>query len=182
MASESKISDIKPTTIKKKQMEPGSGLYMLNIFEIKNIVIPFRLVGNNLLDILKSKIVDMYEGKCNSNGYIKKNSIRIISYSSGEMRSGNCIYNVNVEALICNPVEGMIMKVIVNSITKAGINARTKNESPIDVFILRDQMNKLKSFNNAKKDDEIIVKVIGTRFELNDEKISVIGQILKKKD
>lgn len=166
---------------KKTEHIPGSGLYMIQSFEVNNIVLPFGLVGSNLLDIMKKKLVDIYEGKCDTIGFIKNNSIRILTYSAGAMVSGNCLYSAVVEALVCNPVEGMIFKVVVKNITKAGILAQTIKQSPVNVFIIRDQMHNKKTFNNVKVKDEITIKVIGTSFGLNDEKINVIASIVNKK-
>ena len=38
-----------------------------------------------------------------------------------------------------------------------------------------------KYFNTVKENDEITIRVIGQRYELNDEQVSVIGEIIEPK-
>ena len=90
--------------------------------------------------------------------------------------------NVNFECLLCNPVEGMNMKVVVKNVTKAGLRCEIKgNVSPVIAFVARDHHNRNKNFSTIKVDDEIIIKVVGIRYELNDEYISVIGELFINK-
>ena len=93
----------------------------------------------------------------------------------------NVIFTVNFECLVCCPVEGMNMKVIVNNVTKAGLKCETQEEkSPIIAFIARDHHYKNKNFSKIKVDDEITIKVVGIRYELNDKYISIIGELSNK--
>ena len=86
------------------------------------------------------------------------------------------------ECLICRPSEGMKFKVIVKNITKAGIRAEYKEDSPIVVFISRDHVYNNKNFNSINIDDTIYIKVIGIRYELNDEFISIIADLDERKN
>jgi hypothetical protein len=98
------------------------------------------------------------------------------------MLSGNnVVFDVVIECLICNPVENMKFKVTVRNITKAGIRADAGNNSPVDVFIARDHFYNNKYFNSVKVDEEVIVRVIGQRYEINDPRISVIAELVKPK-
>lgn len=83
------------------------------------------------------------------------------------------------ECLICRPVEGQIIECIVKNITKAGIRAiyESEEESPIIIFIARDHHYNNDYFTNIKENDKILVKVIGIRFELGDENISVLSEV-----
>ena len=91
-------------------------------------------------------------------------------------------FYVLFECLICRPSEGMKLKVIVKNITKAGIRAEYKDkDSPVIVFISRDHVYNNKFFTSINIDDIIYVKVIGVRYELNDEFISVIAKLIDKK-
>ena len=49
------------------------------------------------------------------------------------------------------------------------------------VFIARDHYYKNKYFSSIKEDQQITIKVIGTRFELNDKYISVIADLVPPK-
>ena len=152
-----------------------------NIF-IKSLItrkvsLPFYLVGNNIDDTLHDILLAL-ECKCIKEGYVKKNSIKILTHSSGILKGGSVEYEVLFEVLICRPVEGMKINCVVKNITKAGIRAETgEDRSPIVVFVARDHYFKNAYFTSRKEKDPIIIKVIGTRFELNDKFISIIADL-----
>ena len=84
--------------------------------------------------------------------------------------------------MICKPVEGITIKCNVKNVTKAGIRATygSEAESPVIVFVARDHNYKKPEFSNIKINDEIIIRVIGTRYELNDKYISIIAELVTK--
>ena len=165
-------------TFKKKR---GLGIYVQNVLTRK-VRLPFNIIGNNLSENILLDLTHTLEGKCVEEGYIKRNSIRIINYSSGIVSCKYVIFTVMFECLVCRPVEGMRFRTVVKNITKAGIRCETKeNPSPVVVFIARDHHFKTKEFSEIKIDDEITIKVIGIRFELNDTYISVIAELAPPK-
>ena len=67
------------------------------------------------------------------------------------------------------------------NITKAGIRAEVEDDdNSLIIFVARDHNYLNKSFSNVKENQEIIVRVIGQRFELNDKNISVIAEFSRK--
>ena len=159
----------------EKPTNKRRGIYNLSILN-RNVVLPFRSLGNNISELISESLINEYEGKCVKEGYIKTKSIRIINFTCGKLKETSAIFNVNFECLLCNPVEGMSMKVVVKNVTKAGLRCEIKgNTSPIIAFVARDHHNRNKNFSTVKVDDEIIIKVVGIRYELNDEYISIIG-------
>lgn len=147
----------------------------------RNIEIPFTHIGKNINEII-SKYLKNIEGKCSVEGYIKNNSIKIVNYSSGLLKDENVKFNVNFECDICNPSEGIIISSQVLNVSKAGIRAilnnYDENNSPLMIFIIREHNYNNEIFNNVNKDDIINVKIVGTRFELNDKNITVIGELI----
>ena len=169
---------LRKKTLKKKR---GIGLYMQNILSRK-VQLPFVSIGANLVEIILTKLKDELEGKCVHEGFIKPDSIRILNNSAGQIQGKNVNFVVLFECLICRPVEGMKFKVSVKNVTKAGIRCETKvGVSPIVVFIARDHHFKDKQFANIKVDDDVNVRVIGIRYELNDKYISVIAELVPQK-
>ena len=174
-----------PTPGKRKK---DSNIYSKNVLS-RDVHIGFSYIGNNIQENLQTKLIEELEGKCISEGYVKNGTIKIINYSSGVIKAENVIFRVNVECEICKPVEGMIMKTKITNITKAGIKCVWEDEkiSPVIIFIARDHNHKNKYFHEVEKDFEkspkqknnIKVKVIGIRYELNDEKISVLAELVK---
>ena len=145
-------------------------------------VISINEIGQNLKEILEKKIKTKLEGKCSKDGFCKPESIEIISYSSGRIRDGYHVeFTAVLEAHFAFPVEGMLINAVADNVTKAGIKASIKNvtPSPVIIFISRDHFHLNNEFQGVKEGDDITVRVIGTRFELNDPFISVIGELVK---
>ena len=151
----------------------------------RTIQISIKEVGSNLDAILLIYLTNQFEGKCNVEGYFKKGSITILSYSSGEICNGSNIKFVVVfEAEVCLPVEGVVFPMTVLNITKAGIRGKIKMEAdgdgPVVIYIARDHFNNDPDFNAITlESDNVYVKVIGHRYEINDDHIYVIGELLK---
>ena len=157
------------------------GLY-LKINLTRKLKVPFTVVGSNFDSILLDNLKEQLEGKCSTEGYIKPNSINIITYSSGIIRENNVIFEVAFECLACRPVEGMRISCIIRNITKAGIRAEiNKKISPLIIFIARDHQHQSKYFSSRKEGDNIVIRVIGQRFELNDKYISIIATLVEPK-
>ena len=147
--------------------------------------IPMNVVGSGIKDKLEKKLRATIEGKCISEGYIKPNSIKVLTYSSGKIYDGNKIhFETTFECKICLPVEGMIMNCVAKNITKAGIRADIDSQdgnSPVIIFIARDHHYNSDYFSSVKENDNIKIRVIGQRFELNDNYISIIAELIQPK-
>lgn len=163
---------------KKRTKRRIKNIWMKNILTRK-VVVPFKLVGNNIQENIKNNLEKKLYNKCSKEGYIKTNSIKILSYSSGLVEEKNVVFDVMFECLICHPVEGQIIKCQAKNITRAGIKAIyiKEEKSPITIFIARDHHYNSDSFSKVKENDDITIKVIGIRYELNDETISVLGEL-----
>lgn len=151
----------------------------------RKIVLPITNIGKNLKETIEESLTFNFEGKCFVEGYIKNNSTKLITYSSGMIERGNTIvFEIVFECDVCFPVEGMIIQCIAKNITKAGIKAESAHDvpSPVLVHIAKDHHYSNTQFNNVQEGDKINVRVIGQRFELNDKFISIIGELIKEKD
>ena len=189
--SESKVSEVpivapedvrEPEKTKGKPKSSSRGsLYMKNILTRK-VYIPFVSIGSNIKELIEEKLKHKLEGRCVYEGYVQTGSIRVVTFSSGNVISNNVVFDVTFECLICNPVEGLNVKVQAKNITKAGIRAiyaySNEENTPIDVFISRDHYYNEELFNSIKKDDIFKARVIGQRFELNDTSVSVLASIV----
>ena len=81
----------------------------------------------------------------------------------------------------------MLISCVVKKISKAGIQAELKSDtndrdylSPLIIFISKEYYYDDDVFLNTKINDNIVVRIIGIRYELNDTFISAIGTILPK--
>lgn len=177
--------NIMATVEKSKQNK-----FIYNIFSeiliTRNIKIPISNINNNIKNILEQKLKKSLEGKCIVEGYVKKNSIEVIAYSNGIIENIYAEFCVVMKCLICCPVEGLKIRCVAKNITQAGIRAEIPNvkneenyESPIIVFIARDHYYDKINFQKVQENDNIEVKIIGQRFELNDTYISVIAELVE---
>jgi len=175
----------KPAHPKMKRRETRiQSIYTRGLIS-RTIVLPITAVGKNIKETIEENIKSNFEGKCLVEGFIKPNSVNIISHSSGLIIRGSFIsFEVIFECEICFPVEGMLISCLAQNITKAGIKAVSASDapSPVIVFIARDHHYSMDYFSDIKEGDKINVRVIGQRFELNDKFVSVIGELIKPKD
>jgi DNA-directed RNA polymerase subunit E'/Rpb7 len=176
---------VSKTTQKNKRRDGKHQSIYSRALITRNIVLPITAIGKNIKETIEQNIKASFEGKCIVEGYIKENSSKIITYSSGLITNGYLIsFEVVFECEICFPVEGMLIYCIAKNITKAGIRAESYNDSPspIVVFVAKDHHFNSAHFADVKEGDKIIVRVIGQRFELNDKYISIIGELVKEKE
>lgn len=165
---------------KSEKTNQISDIYCKSLLSRK-IHLNYSDIDKNIVTTLENKLKQQYEGKCCNEGYIKIGSIQVISYSTGELSSDKIIYTVVFECLLTNPVESMIILCNVKSITKVGIRAEIKSDdniSPYIIFIARDHHYTNELFSKVKENDIVKVKILGQRYELNDQFISVIAQLI----
>lgn len=160
----------------------NNNLYIRSVIT-RHITLPINKVTKEITSTFAKYIKEKYEGKCIVEGFVKPGTSKINTYSSGKIMGDQIVFEVLFECYICNVVEDMILNCKAINITKAGIRAEIKDEtpSPLTIFITRDQYFNNKYFASIKENDDILVKVIGCRFELNDKYISVIGGLVPKK-
>jgi len=160
---------------KKQIFDP----YIPSVLSMK-VVLPITEVGGNIKQNLERLIVSKTEGKCIVEGFIRPDSVHILTYSSGKVNSGSVEFQTTYECMICYPVDGMLVKCVCNTITKAGIHAEVvdqKGNIPITVFVARDHHINNDLFDRVVENANLIVSVIGVRFELNDSTICAIGKL-----
>lgn len=169
-----KLSNLNKSTI------DNSHIYIRSLLTQK-IVLDYIDVNLELFNKLEHKIKKLNEGKCVKEGYVKNNSIKLLTYSSGELFGDKLLFECVFECLITNPVESMIINCIAKSITKVGVKAELvvdDNISPYIIFIARDHHYNNETFSQIKENDILQVRIIGQRYELNDKFISVIAELI----
>ena len=178
------MESVAKQTQQKKRRETRIQSVYSRCLITRKIVLPITSIGKNLQEVIEENIKANFEGKCVVEGYIKPNSSKIVTYSSGIIQRGNSIsFEVVFECDVCFPVEGMLIQCVAKNITKAGIRAESANDvpSPVIVFIAKDHHFNVQHFTEIQEGDKINVRVIGQRFELNDKYISIIGELIKEK-
>ena len=176
------INKLKSALDKKQKKQKNIDLYS-DVLDTIKLVLKFKEINKNLKNVIEKKLKDKLEKKCNTNGYVKTNTLRVVNYSSGSLRGNSVEFTIVIQYKVCYPVEGMIVRAKVKNVTKAGIRAEIaeKDEpTPLVIFIARDHHNNNDEFINIKEGEFIDAKIIGKRFELNDSYISVIAELPSK--
>ena len=170
------------TKLKYKQKEIKSVYSPCQI--TKEVVLPYTAIGKNLLQTLEKTITEMVGGKCIAEGYVKPDSINVITFSSGLVKGKNVVFNVVFNCKVCFPVAGMNLKCIAKNITKAGIRGESFDESPSPfvLFIARDHYYSSEYFNSIEENNVFIATVSAQRFELNDKYVSIIAKLVYQKE
>lgn len=165
----------------------------MNIFiptKIKtNIQILPKDLTNNISQVVYDKLINKFEGKCSSYGYIKNNSIKILKRNYGEFIkehfNGAISVTVLFSCLICNPAQHNYLTCKVVSLNNMGIKAEFKDENDdiiIEALIPRLTAGITSEINldNIKEGDFINIEVCGKRLNINDTKIDIIGRAIDK--
>ena len=150
----------------------------------KSITLPIGAIGKELHQTIERTVAAMVEGKCIVEGFVKTGSVRVITYSSGLVKSNSVTFNVVFECSVCFPVAGMLLNCIAKNITKAGVRAESSEEtpSPFVLFIARDHYYASDYFNSIEEKEKFTARVIAQRFELNDKYVSIIAELVPQKE
>lgn len=153
-------------------------LFFISVIEDKISLKPSE-INNNINEHILDKIKNKIGNKCYKQGFIDRNSIKLLERSIGKIKSshfnGNLIFNVKIEVQICNPLQGDIIKCKVIGKNKMGILAKN---SPLVIALSKMHHSDPSIFDKINKDDEIKVEVICSKFELNDNEIDVIAKLI----
>jgi DNA-directed RNA polymerase subunit E'/Rpb7 len=150
----------------------------------KNIMLPITTIGKNLHQTIENTIASMVEGKCIVEGFVKTDSVKVITFSSGIIKGQNVLFDVVFNCDVCYPVAGMLLNCIAKNVTKAGIRAESSEESPTPfiLFIARDHYYASDYFNSMAENEKFVARVIAQRFELNDKYVSIIAELVTPKE
>ena len=161
------------------------GVYIRSILQMK-IALSITEIGRNVTQNLENMIRMKTEGKCIAEGFIRPNSVRVLTYSSGLIKDDHVEFCTTYECMVCYPVKDMMVSCTVSEVTKAGIHAYVKDVDsdnvPITVFVARDHHSTSKYFNSIKENALIEARIIGVRFELNDPSITTSAAIVEPRE
>ncbi len=143
----------------------------------ESILVPFQYC-HSPDKYFMSYAKDKLEGKCRKEGYLSINSMELESYSCGLLFADSVSFDVKFKADVCNPAIETITDCKIINNTKIGIRGIYQEmDNPIVFFVSREH-NPSKNFDEYFIGQTIKVKIIGTRFELNDVSISSISEII----
>ena len=149
----------------------------------ERILVPPKHLNNNINDFIVKELFQKVEEKCIDEGYIKKDSIKIIKKSIGELLgsqfNGYITYSVLYKALVCHPKNGDLIKCKVKFINKLGILG---NNGPLTIIIGRQFHQNQEIIDKILQGDIIEIEVIASKFSLNDKEIKIISKLKSNDD
>lgn len=144
----------------------------------EDIIVPFNYLRKNLNNYFLEYSKNFIEGKCRKEGFIKSNSVSVVNFSNGLLKGDKIYYKVYYEVDACCPYKNMVLTAKIKNITKIGIRAVISDtDNPIVLFVSNEH-NLNKNIESYIIGQKIDLKIIDFRFELYDEFISVIAQII----
>lgn len=142
------------------------------------LIMPLESVLKNIDESVLNRLKETYEGKCMKDGYIMEDSIVIVKRSMAEMygsqMNGKVKFTIQYKAKICSPMKDNIIKCTINSVNKLGVLAFNK---PLRIIIAKEFHKKNDVFKNLKQGDEIEIKIIDKKFDINSTNIQVIAML-----
>lgn len=134
---------------------------------------------DEVLNRLKLKV----EGICTKHGFIRPDSIELHKVCIGRVEiiglNGNTTYDVQFWADVCNPLLGSVIRCKVSNVNKFGILAEA--EGVVEAIVAKNSVNihSEVELDKIRIGDDILVEVLGKKYELNDKKISIIGKAVQ---
>ena len=142
----------------------------------EKVKVPFKNIGKNMEVYFVKYAKDKIEGRCRNEGYIRKNSCRIITYTSGIVNGTDAIYNVVYLCEVCMPYHNMEVECYIKNITKLGVRAvLTDVDNPMVIYISKEHHKFDLDSIPFQEDEKLTVSICGYHFEKNDEYISAFG-------
>ena len=156
--------------------------YNIQVISERVNVKPMYLTSN-FEQVITTAAKFKLEGKICKSGYVRPDSVLVLSRSLGYYNSahfqGQVTFDVELVCDICNPVRGDTIFCEVVNLHQYGLRANAGDNSEISVYVMREHHSD--HFDDPKlcEHSHILVEVICTRCKLNDKKIIVTGKIVR---
>ena len=168
-------------------MQTSSVYFVSHLSERVNLK-PDQLDNNIPIHITRNAKKKL-EGKCTRFGFIRPDSLvivtRSVAYHKGCHFHGEMTVDIEAVADVCKPARGDRITCQVDNINRMGLRARAGDCHELQVYVVTQHHNNavfFKDSNSLKINAVILIEVIGAKSKLNDDKIVVIGKLLKVYD
>lgn len=143
----------------------------------ESILVPFQFCSSPekyFINYARDKL----GGRCRKEGYVSTKGLTIESYTGGLLFADSVSFDVVFRANVSNPQIDTIIECKILNNTKIGIRGIYQEEDNPIIFFVSREHNPTKNFDDYHIGQTIQIKIIGTRFELNDTAISSISEII----
>jgi DNA-directed RNA polymerase subunit E'/Rpb7 len=158
-------------------------MYKSCFIEEQAILTPreFDTAAVDLDGFLTFQLRKKLEGRCSPQGFIKEGSLKLLSRTLGQSKSGSFtgdfIFRCKIECDVLYPAADDVVIVEVLKANKMGAYATFENS--LRVLLPRDLHLGNADFDQLAIGDKIKTTILKTRFKFNDEYISAIGQLVE---
>ena len=155
------------------------------------LVLDPRDITNDIDNLVKNKLKDNIEGKCHEDGYIIRDSVRIIKRNIGSIvtDNGKSVIKspISYSAQLIYPTEGDEITMYISNINKMGVVGYIKlnegdksEESPLIIMIPKEYFEgSSKNIHDLTIGQRLVVNVVGSRIKYHSENIQVIAKPLE---
>ena len=145
-------------------------------------------LSNDIDNTIRYKLKENIEGKCHEDGYIIRDSIRIIKRNIGKIVTNNnrseIKYLITYKAQVISPSENDQLSIYINNINKMGVigyikleDGETSEESPLIVMVPKEYFaDSSRHFDDLTIGQQLDVSVIGSRIKYYSKNIQVIAK------
>jgi DNA-directed RNA polymerase subunit E'/Rpb7 len=130
-------------------------------------------------EILETKLREQHEGKCNSNGFVKPGSLKLLGRSMGVAENGrftgNLIFDCKMSCDVLYPTAGSLVDATIIKVNKMG--AYAVFEEAIRILLPRDLHIGNVDFDALKEGDTVQVRLDRSRFQTKDAFIMAVGRL-----
>ena len=153
-----------------------------------NLFVNASQVNKNIDNVIKDNLKEQLEGLCFEDGYIVKDSVKIVNKSMGKIVVNDNIssvsYSIKYKAMVISPTQGDIIESYVSNINKMGVVSYIKlsegdssDESPIVIMIPKDYFDmSIHNLDDIHVGQKLNVLVVGSRIKFRSEKIQIIAK------
>ena len=156
--------------------------YNIQVISDRVNIRPMSLT-DNFEYVITNAAKNKLEGKVCKSGYVRPNSVLVLSRSLGYYNSahfqGQITFDVELVCDICHPVRGDIIFCEVVNLHQCGLRANAGDSNEIYVYVMRDHHSDYFDDPKLREHAHILVEVICTRCKLNDTKIIITGKIVR---
>lgn len=132
---------------------------------------------DNIDAILLEKLSGRLENKCSRHGFVKPDTMQILSRSMGYIENGrftgDVVYHIQAQGKVYNPPTGFLLEGIVIRKNKMGMYVSF--EDAIRIILPRDLHLKNEEFEEADIGSLVRVEIQKSRFQVNDPYILSVG-------
>ena len=152
-----------------------------------SINIPTDRLRGDINETILRQIKKRFEGTCNQDGFIEKDSIEITNRSLGELKTINnksyIVYNLTYQANVISPSKGDKLSCVVNAISKVGAICYIKekehdtiNDSPFVIMVPREFFSQEDDVDALSPGSKLNVIVEAARVKYRSESIQLVAR------